>query len=56
MKRNYTLNLNGATIIEALQEYFDKRITPKIKVESVDAGGGAYEQNTFTVKVSEVSE
>lgn len=30
-----TITLNQATVIEALQEYFDKRYTPKIKVASV---------------------
>ena len=56
MKGNNTLILNGASLIEALQEYFDKRITSKIKVESVSASTGAYDQGTFTIKVSEIVE
>ena len=50
MKGTNTLTLNGATLIEALQEYFDKRITPNIKVVSVSADQS---NNTFRVPIEE---
>lgn len=35
MKGHNTLNLNLVTIMEAMQEYFDKRYSPKLKVTNV---------------------
>ena len=35
MKGHNKINLNLASMIEAAQEYFDKRYTPKIKVKNV---------------------
>lgn len=35
MKGHNTLNLNLSTVMEAMQEYFDKRYSPKIKVTNV---------------------
>jgi hypothetical protein len=58
MKGNNVMHLNSATLIEAVQEYLDKRITPNIKVESVLANSStAYEQaGMFVIKVSEMVE
>lgn len=55
MKGNNVIYLNTATLIEAVQEYLDKRITPNIRVESVLANSStAYEQGgMFFIKVSE---
>ena len=55
MKGSNELRLNGATLIEALQEYFDKRYAPKIKVISVEQAPSPY-GNEFSVKVESVSE
>lgn len=54
VKGKNTLTLNTATMIEALQEYFDKRLSPKIKVETVASAGNPGYTSTFTVDVSEV--
>lgn len=55
MRGNNTLYLNQATMIEALQEYFDKRYTVPVQIASVTQNtGGSYEQqNTFEVSVTE---
>lgn len=45
MKGNNTLSLNDATLIEALQEYFDKRIKPHIEVTGVDKVQGIFKVN-----------
>lgn len=56
MKGNNTLEVNEATMIEALQEYFDKRtIKPLFKVESVSAQSGRYDPNCWKVVVSEIA-
>jgi len=50
MRGNNTFMLNGATMIEAVQEYLDKRMTPAPKVNSVAWGNG---DGVFVVKVQE---
>jgi hypothetical protein len=53
MKGSNTFDLNYATVIEALQEYFDKRINPKIKVDSISPMNGMPGGNTIRVTVKE---
>ena len=55
MKGTNTLFLNQATMIEALQEYFDKRYEPKISVISVKEGlSNSYdEKDTFKVCITD---
>lgn len=52
MRGNNTLQLNKATLIEALQEYFDKRYNPNIKVLNVEKSSTQYDA-TFDVSVEE---
>lgn len=53
MKGNNELRLNDATVIEALQEYFDKRFTgAPVNVTSVKREQSGYE-STFVVQVEE---
>jgi len=53
MKGNNTLELNEATMIVAVQEYLNKRITVETPiVKSVKRSGKAYE-NGFTVELAE---
>ncbi len=53
MKGNNELRLNDATMIEALQEYFDKRFTgAPFSVASVKHEQSGYE-STFVVRVEE---
>lgn len=56
MKGNNELHLNDETLIEALQEYFNKRYTPTPKVESVRLGENKGYSSTpvFVVTVTEV--
>lgn len=55
MKGSNSLHLNEPTIVEAVQEYLDKRYTPHVKVCSVkQSTGGSYPQHEgFTVAVAE---
>ena len=57
MKGTNEMTLNEQTLVDAMQEYFDKRITPKIVVKSVkprSSTGGTYSSETsFTVLVQE---
>lgn len=46
-----SLLMNGATVMEALQEYLDKRYTPNVKVSDVRYDPN---QSVFVVKVEEV--
>jgi hypothetical protein len=54
MNGNNSLILNEATIIEAMQEYLDKRYTPNISVKSVrqdmTQGGNI---NTFRIELTD---
>lgn len=52
MRGNNTLHLNEATIIEAVQEYLDKRYTPTPKVTGIDLSSD-YTGKTFKVAVVE---
>lgn len=55
MRGNNTLNLNEATIIEALQEYFDKRsLRSPFKVTSVTYTGGTFRVSTEEREIEEV--
>ena len=55
MKGSNELHLNQATIIEAIQEYLDKRYTPKPRVVSVSTESKGYgEKQKFTVIVEEL--
>jgi len=55
MKGNNELRLNDATVIEALQEYFDKRFTgAPVRVTSVKRESSGYD-STFIVLVEERS-
>lgn len=54
MKGNNELRLNDATMMEALQEYFDKRITGSlVDVKSIKCESQGYAGNTFIVQVAE---
>ena len=54
MKGSNTLLLNQATVIEALQEYLDKRYEPKVKVVSVNKDASqSYGDDSFKVLISE---
>ena len=48
MVGNNTIVINTATMIEAMQEYFDKRYTPKFKVIGVskDISNTTYSSGT----------
>lgn len=48
---NNEFNLNQATIIEALQEYLDKRYTPKVKVICVKATTVNGYSDNFEIKI-----
>lgn len=52
-----TLKVNEATLIEAIQEYLDKRVCEKTaKVVSVKpSGGGGYGANEFTIELEETT-
>ncbi len=55
MKGRNELRLNTATLIEALQEYFDRRITgAKQKVTSIDKCTNCPADSTYLVNVEEV--
>lgn len=54
MRGSNTLLLNGATMIDAVQEYLDKRLTPKIEVVSVTSTGSS--AGEFKVDVKEITE
>ena len=51
---NNTLILNTATVIEAMQEYFDKRYTPKVEVKDFKVHGGGYPCPQWEVEVAEI--
>ncbi len=53
MKGSNELKLNEATLIEAMQEYLDKRYTSKVAVQSVKQTGSGYSAE-FTVAVMEI--
>ena len=52
MKGNNKLVLNYATVMDALQEYFDARTTPKarFKVTSIEATGSSSYDKAITVQ------
>lgn len=52
MKGNNELRLSPATVIEALQEYLDKRYTPNVVVQSVEKKSEGYGDDWFVVKVA----
>lgn len=55
MKGNNTLVLNEATMIEAIQEYLDKRMpqhAPNVQAVT-SAKGASYGLNTFEIEVTE---
>lgn len=54
MKGQNTLQLNEATLIDALQEYIDKRMgsyAPKVTAVKMESGGGY--SKTFEVKTDD---
>jgi hypothetical protein len=55
VKGSNSLQLNEATIIEAVQEYLDKRYTPNVKVCSIKQAvvAGYPQHEGFTVAVAE---
>lgn len=57
MKGNNVFTLNQATMIEAVQEYLDKRYSPKVNVATVRANtSGTYgQEGTFIVDVKEIA-
>lgn len=55
MKGDNTIEVNEATMIEALQEYFDKRhVAPLFKVIGVSVASGKYDPDSWRVAVSEI--
>lgn len=55
MKGNNSIEVNEATMVEALQEYFDKRhVAPLFKVVSVSVNSGKYDPDSWRVTVSEI--
>lgn len=52
MKGNNTLTWNKATMIEAVQEYLDKRYTPRIEVTNVQFGATG-SRDSFDVCVTD---
>ena len=53
MKGSNDLRWNEATIIEAVQEYLDKRYTPNVTVTSVKSESKNYGDGGFLVTVVE---
>jgi hypothetical protein len=53
MKGNNKLVLNYATVMEALQEYFDARTTPSARfhVASIEATGSSNYDKVITVQI-----
>jgi len=51
MKGNNTLHINEATLIEAFQEYLDKRYNPPVTVAGVRQDPA---NNTFVVRIAEI--
>lgn len=43
-----TIRLNSATMVEAMQQYFDKEFTKKVIVKSVEENKGSY-ATTYSV-------
>jgi hypothetical protein len=52
---NNTMELNEATIIEAVQQYLDRELTKAVKVISVRDAGGQRHGTVFTVKVESLT-
>ena len=57
MKGNNMLTLNTATIIEAVQEYLDKRLTSDARVRVTDVSpDSSYVSTTYVVRVTDEQE
>lgn len=57
MKGNNMLALNTATIIEAVQEYLDKRLTSNARVRVTDVSqDSSYGSATYVVRVTDEQE
>jgi len=54
VKGNNDLRWNQATIIEAVQEYLNRRYTPNVKVTSVSPVAGYGNDADFKVMVEEI--
>lgn len=55
MRGNNTFVLNTATVIEAMQEYFDKRYTPKVEVREFKVHASGYPVSPqWEVEVAEI--
>lgn len=52
MKGTNELKLNTATMMQAVQEYLDKRLQPAVKVANVEGPSGSYIQY-YTVTIEE---
>lgn len=51
---NNTLTLNEATLVQAVQEWLDKRMNPSPKVGSVKAAtGSAHKTDSFDVQLTD---
>jgi hypothetical protein len=56
-KGNSKVELNEATVIEALQEYVDKRLAPgfiPIKIMSVKPKTDGYQENKFVIETNAI--
>ncbi len=51
---NNEIKINQATMIEAIQEYFDKRYTSKIKITKVTGSTINNYSETFSIEVEGV--
>jgi hypothetical protein len=54
MKGNNTIDMNGATMIEAVQMYLDSQFTGKHTVKSVKAKTGGYNDVGFEIEIVEI--
>lgn len=52
MKGVNTFVLNHETVVEALQEYFDKRLDPNVDITAVKVGGSYVTDFEVLVKAS----
>jgi hypothetical protein len=56
MRGTNTLRINNVTMMEALQEYFDARYKPKLKVTGARATQQGMASNEFEVTLEEIKE
>lgn len=56
MKGSNEIYINQATMIEAMQEYFNKRYTPHFKILSVKSIVINNYSETFEIKIEELKE